>query len=268
MWDMKTMKMMNLNSMFKVCVKNTAANFNSSFLQKLIYLLRFFASLQNHFFNSLKIDIFFTVKKQGIKYFAFAFCLLVFGGQYLFSSEKASRSDMKIICPDSDFGKPISEPIFHIEIYEHDVLVQAIEYSYQDTFMLEKHFDLLDVNFDGHDDIVILAGLTANRGQKYYDAYIWNPRQNKFILHDGIRNVINMKIDGAQKLIYSSYMLNGGRTEYYVYSFVGDKLVEIDCMMQQEKNGNKRYSKSVFSDVSLEYDALPSFWKNVINLYD
>ena len=175
---------------------------------------------------------------------------------------------MKIICSDNDFGKPISEPIFHIEIYEHDVLVQAIEYSYQDTFMLEKHFDLLDVNFDGHDDIVILAGLTANRGQKYYDAYIWNPRQNKFILHDGIRNVINMKIDGAQKLIYSSYMLNGGRSEYYVYSFVDEKLVEIGCMIQQENDGNKRYFKSAFSDASMEYDALPSFWKRIINLYD
>lgn len=161
---------------------------------------------------------------KGIKYFAFAFCLFVFGGQYLFSLE---NHNMKIICPDSDFEKPVSEPVFHIEIYEHDVLLQAIEYSYQDTFMLEKHFDLLDVNFDGNDDIVILAGLTANRGQKYYDAYIWNPRQNKFILHDEIRNVINMKIDKEKKLIYSSYMLNGGRTEYYVYSFVDDKLVEI-----------------------------------------
>lgn len=161
---------------------------------------------------------------KGIKYFAFAFCLLVFGGRYLFSLE---NHNMKIICPDSDFEKPVSEPVFHIEIYEHDVLLQAIEYSYQDTFMLEKHFDLLDVNFDGNDDIVILAGLTANRGQKYYDAYIWNPRQNKFILHDEIRNVINMKIDKEKKLIYSSYMLNGGRTEYYVYSFVDDKLVEI-----------------------------------------
>ena len=219
-------------------------------------------------FGRLKMGDMKTMNLNSIKYFAFAFSLLVFGGQYLFSSEKSNHSDMKIICPDGDFEKPISEPIFHIEIYEHEALVQAIEYSYQDTFMLEKHFDLLDVNFDGHDDIVILAGLTANRGQKYYDAYIWNPRQNKFILHDEIRNVINMKIDGAQKMIYSSYMLNGGRTEYYVYSFVGDKLVEIDCMMQQEKDGNKRYSKSVFSDVALEYDELPSFWKSVINLYD
>lgn len=202
---------------------------------------------------------------KGIKYFAFAFCLFVFGGQYLFSLENANHGNMKIICPDSDFEKLVSEPIFHIEIYEHEALVQTIEYSYQDTFMLEKHFDLLDVNFDGNDDIVILAGLTANRGQKYYDAYIWNPRQNKFILYDEIRNVINMKIDEEQKLIYSSYMLNGGRTEYYVYSFVDDKLVEIDCMIQQENDGNRRYSRFDFSDASLEYEELPSFWKNVID---
>ena len=131
-----------------------------------------------------------TMNLNSIKYFSFAFCLFFFGGQYLFSLENANHGNMKIICPDNDFEKPVSNPIFHIEIYEHDVFLQTIEYSYQDTFMLEKHFDLLDVNFDGHDDIVILAGLTANGGQKYYDAYIWNLRQNKFILHDEIRNVI------------------------------------------------------------------------------
>lgn len=181
---------------------------------------------------------------------------------------KCNHGNMKITCPDSDFEKPVSNPIFHIEIYEHEALLQTIEYSYQDTFMLEKHFDLLDVNFDGNDDIVILAGLTANRGQKYYDAYIWNPRQNKFISHDEIRNVINMKIDKERKLIYSSYMMNGGRTEYYAYSFFDDKLVEIDCMIQQENDGNKRFSKSDFSDASVEYEELPSFWKSVVNLYD
>lgn len=205
---------------------------------------------------------------NSIKYFAFAFSLFFICGQNLFSSEKPNRRAVKIVCPDSDFEKPISEPIFHLKIYDQDALVQTIEYSYQDTFMLEKHFDLVDVNFDGHDDIVILAGLTANRGQKYYDAFIWNPRQNKFMLHDGIKNIINMKIDKEKKLIYSSYMLNGGRVEYYVYSFADDELVEIDCMIQQEDDGRKHYSQSVFSDDSLEYEELSSFWKSVIGLYE
>ncbi len=88
------------------------------------------------------------------------------------------------------------------------------------------------------------------------------------MLHDGIKNIINMKIDKEKKLIYSSYMLNGGRVEYYVYSFADDELVEIDCMIQQEDDGRKHYSQSVFSDDSLEYEELSSFWKSVIGLYE
>lgn len=186
---------------------------------------------------------------------------------FIFSLENSNNNNVTIICPDADFGMPIQNSVINIEIYKNNQLIQTLKYNYEDTFMLIKHFEIIDLNFDGFDDILISAGLTPNRGQQYYVAYLWNERQNEFIFLSGAQDIINMKIDKENKLIYSSYMLNDDRVEYYVYSFCDDKLILKDFIVQQEKK-NKLYYTISSSKQLQEYNEINLFWKNIIDLYN
>ena len=102
----------------------------------------------------------------------------------------------KVTCADSDYDKPIKDKIMHIKVSKEGKVIQNLEFLYgenpQGLFGLgerfepsemglsKKHFELVDLNFDGYDDILILAGYTMNGAQPVYDAYIWNKREERY----------------------------------------------------------------------------------------
>ncbi len=189
----------------------------------------------------------------------------------LYSQEKLQNQELRVLCSDGDFGGTIHEPILNIEIYKGHELVQTIQYTYEDTFMLAKHFDLTDINFDGHDDIVILAGLTANRGQPYYAAYLWSPNENQFIHTNEItQSMPNLCIDREKKLLYSFYLMNDGRREYHVFKFEGGHYTEIGYL--QEFTGIFDHPIYLYENESFEENCnfktahdLPDEWKRVVS---
>ena len=74
---------------------------------------------------------------------------------FIFSLENSNNNNVTIICPDADFGMPIQNSVINIEIYKNNQLIQTLKYNYEDTFMLIKHFEIIDLNFDGFDDILM-----------------------------------------------------------------------------------------------------------------
>lgn len=200
-----------------------------------------------------------------------SFVLISFFQVNLHSQGKVQGQGLRVVCSDEDLERPVQEPLLNIEIYKGQKLVQAIQYAYKDTFMLVKHFDVIDINFDGCDDIVILAGLTANRGQPYYDAYLWSPKENQFTYTNEItESMPNLCIDTEKKLLYSFYLMNDDRREYRVFKFEDGHYREIGLL--QEFNGIFDHPVYLYENESFEENCnfktvqdLPDEWKRVVS---
>lgn len=208
---------------------------------------------------------------NNFKFVLYSFFIL-FNNLYLFAQNKLYKQTVKIECSDQDLDKAIIEPVLNIEVFQSNKLIQTINYTYNDTFMLIKHFDFTDINFDGYNDIVILAGLTANRGQLYYEVYLWYPKKNQFIHTSEISDSMpNLYIDAEKKLLYSFYMMNDGRNEYHIFKFEDDHFIEKDCLQEfvyifdypvylyENENFGKNCNFKTVQDLS-------DVWKRVIAL--
>lgn len=204
------------------------------------------------------------------KLFLFFFSIISFGHAYLFPVDSPNNRNIRIVCSDDDYEKPITEPILHIKIYKHNEVIQTINYVYQDPFMLIKHFDLIDINFDGFTDILIKAGLTPNRGQPYYDAYLWSPTKKQFVYTNEIADSMpNLRVDAKKHLLYSYYMMNDGRKEYHVFKFDNGHYAETGCL--QEFNGIFDYPVYLYSNEVFDNNCkfkklkdLSGEWKRVV----
>lgn len=120
---------------------------------------------------------------------------------------------------------------------------------------------------------VILAGLTANRGQPYYEAYLWAPDKNHFVHNNEITEAMpNLCIDTEKQLLYSFYMMNDGRKEYRMFKFDGGHYIEINCLQkfnyifdypvylyENENFDDNNCNFKKFQDLSEE-------WKRVISI--
>lgn len=204
----------------------------------------------------------------------------------------------KITCLDSDYDKPIKDKTMHIEVsydWGEGKRIHHLEYVYgenphgmfglaerfepADLGIEKKHFDLVDLNFDGFDDILIFAGYTMNGSQPYYDAYLWNQRTDRFELNPPYWNEIcrtYVKCNEIDRLLYSSYNTTRGLIIYYIYEYdearekyiTSEKLYynyKLDLYSENEKYSDW-YTEWDFNDTDIvPYEKLPKYWKRAIN---
>ena len=87
------------------------------------------------------------------------------------------------------------------------------------TDMLETFGNVwqTDVNFDGHTDVMICLGLMPTSDQTFvkYDAWIYDPDDNKFYCQDSFREICNPEVDREGHRILSHYIARDGKTRVY-----------------------------------------------------
>lgn len=203
------------------------------------------------------------------------------------------KSLPKVTCPDSDYDKPIKDKIMHIEVSREGKIIQKLEYAYGENphglfglserfepvgSGLEKHFELVDLNFDGYDDILILAGLTMNGAQPFYDAYFWNEGEGQFELNppcweEPRRTYI--KCDEINRLLYASWNTTRGLIYYYIYEYdeANQKYILTGRLFYNYPNDlyseNEKYEhwseKWDFKDPTvIEFEELSERWKSAV----
>ena len=74
-----------------------------------------------------------------------------------------------------------------------------------------------DVNFDGHTDVMICLGKEPVSDQVFvrYDAWVYDPDDNKFYCQGTFRDICNPEVDREGRHILSHYIARDGKTRVY-----------------------------------------------------
>ena len=84
------------------------------------------------------------------------------------------------------------------------------------TDMLETFGNVwqTDVNFDGRTDVMICLGLMPTSDQTFvkYDAWVYDPDDNKFYCQGTFREICNPEVDREGRRILSHYIARDGKT--------------------------------------------------------
>jgi len=108
-----------------------------------------------------------------------------------------------------------------IKIYSSNKLLQEI--SVNELFETEiKKYELVDVNFDGFKDILVLKG-SGSGGNTYW---VWNysAKDNTFHLNNELSDRFGLEIDSVHKLIMFSYSGGFDVKSWDTFKYKNDKL--------------------------------------------
>lgn len=106
--------------------------------------------------------------------------------------------------------------------------------SHQVFQACDFYAELVDVNFDGREDVVIRLGYAGAQGALVHTVYLGS--DDGFILNKSFEDIANYKLDSENQLIYGSYRSNAvtRATQSYKYDSATSSFVLIDEMVIDE----------------------------------
>lgn len=85
--------------------------------------------------------------------------------------------------------------------------------------------NLVDVNFDGYNDILLLKDIQGSHANYIYNSYIWNHSIGEFVKNESFSNIINPAIDSKNKKILSVSTNWAASHTFRMYSFLEGEFV-------------------------------------------
>lgn len=85
---------------------------------------------------------------------------------------------------------------------------------------------VVDVNFDGYKDVIILNDFSGAHGNTWYDCWLWDPKTASFVKSDSFSDICNPALDPGKKCIYST---GGSGAAFWggsIYQFLNGKFVK------------------------------------------
>ncbi|MDE5776723.1 MAG: hypothetical protein K2H67_07585, partial [Treponemataceae bacterium] len=115
--------------------------------------------------------------------------------------------------------------------------VQTIEYRYsreslENAVFVERRYELSDVNFDGHDDLLIYLGSYGNQGVVYKDCFLWDAAASSFERCETFKCIPNPVVDTQGGFICGSARRNAGHYVFELWSWSGGNLRN-DCRIHK-----------------------------------
>lgn len=152
---------------------------------------------------------------------------------------------------DGDFTLNVDERHVSIQLEELDAsgkdlklrvknggeTVQTIEYRYpreslENAVFAERRYELSDVNFDGHDDLLIYLGSYGNQGVVYKDCFLWNAAASLFERCEAFKSIPNPVVDTQGGFICGSTRRNAGHYVFELWLWSGGNLWN-DCKIHK-----------------------------------
>lgn len=84
---------------------------------------------------------------------------------------------------------------------------------------------LVDVNFDGCKDLIVLKSYCGAHSNTWYDCWLWNPETSSFVVSDSFEDICNPSVDPEKKCIYST---GGSGAAFWggsIYKFLNGEFV-------------------------------------------
>lgn len=134
---------------------------------------------------------------------------------YIDSTDVRKGLILKTSAPD---GTALSAFTYH---YPEEVVNGDADY-----FPPRPDVRLQDVNFDGHQDIVISLGRYGIQGVEYFDALVWNPRTRTYVRKDSFRRIPNPVCRQEDKAVYSFVRNTAASYTYGRYEWTQAGLVQ------------------------------------------
>ncbi len=96
-----------------------------------------------------------------------------------------------------------------------------IYYQMIDTMGLH----VVDVNFDGYKDVLILNCFHGAHSNSWYDCWLWDAKTSSFIYSKSFAEICNPAIDWDKQYIYSSGGSGADNHDYSIYQYINGQFV-------------------------------------------
>ena len=121
------------------------------------------------------------------------------------------------------------------EIYGNMIYSQMI-----DTMGLH----VVDVNFDGYMDVIILRSFGGAHSGSDYDCWLWNPVDSIFFRSKSFSEIYNPAIDSVRECIYSNGSNGASNHGWHIYRFIGGEFVITNSLEYTSEYNSTRDSTS------------------------
>jgi hypothetical protein len=102
-----------------------------------------------------------------------------------------------------------------------EVLGSPVYYKMMDTMGLH----IVDVNFDGYKDVILLDNFFGAHSNTWYNCWLWNPKTFSFVESKSFTEICNPALDPKNKCIYSA---GGSGAEFWggsIYKYINGKFI-------------------------------------------
>lgn len=117
-------------------------------------------------------------------------------------------------------GSPILSADFS-RIEEGKVVGNYVYNQMMDTMGLH----VVDVNFDGYKDVIILSDFSGAHSNTWYYCWLWDEKTSSFITSKSFADICNPALDPEEKCIYSTGGSGAAFWGGYIYKFIDGEFV-------------------------------------------
>jgi len=148
---------------------------------------------------------------------------------------------------------------------------KTIGYNVYNQMMDTMGLHVVDVNFDGYKDLIILNTFAGAHSNTWYDCWLWDIETQSFVACESFAEICNPALDPEKKCIYST---GGSGAAYWggnIYKFIDDEFVltnELDTgwngLVERELvNGEMRVVREVsYGEGELVIKAEQEYYRN------
>lgn len=116
------------------------------------------------------------------------------------------------------------------QTFYDQVIGNAVYNQMLDTMGLH----VVDVNFDGYRDVIILNTFGGAHSNTWYDCWLWNPETSSLIESESFSDICNPALDPEKKCIYSTGGSGAGNHEWIIYQFINSEFVVTNSLSYYE----------------------------------
>ena len=105
---------------------------------------------------------------------------------------------------------------------------------------------VVDVNFDGYKDVIILNCFSGAHSNSWYDCWLWDNMTSSFISSKSFAAICNPAIDWDKQSIYSSGGTGADNHDYSIYQYIDGQFV-----LSNQLHWNSSFAESEEDDDTL-----------------
>jgi hypothetical protein len=109
--------------------------------------------------------------------------------------------------------------------FSQTVLDEVIGNAVYNQMMDTMGLHVVDVDFDGYKDVIILNTFGGAHSNTWYDCWLWNPETSSFVKSKSFSDICNPGLDPEKKYIYSTGGSGAGNHEWDIYQFIDGEFV-------------------------------------------